>query len=62
MRPVSVDVSRPIVFPRHARLFELIRQENLAGRSLRPEDSRPAHDIVADAIRNMACQSLKRAS
>ncbi|WP_204114392.1 hypothetical protein [Shimia biformata] len=45
--------------PRHARLFELIRQENLAGRNFRPKRDEAPHPILCANFIRQAEESLR---
>lgn len=49
----------PAAPPRHVRLFELIRQENLAGRDFRPRRRDDLHPILCAQFKSLAQKSLR---
>ncbi len=61
MRPFPEEAFRPAAAPRHARLFELIRQDNLIQGSPSGVLSETRTLAAVDSFRAMACRSLQRA-
>lgn len=60
MRPIPEAMFRPATAPRHARLFELIRQDHLFHCGARRHAPDPMAQEALDTFRAMACRSLMR--
>ncbi|WP_299355744.1 hypothetical protein [uncultured Shimia sp.] len=62
MRLFREEEFRPAAAPRHARLFELIRQDNLTPIETQEFLARPATLAAQDRFRELAENSLRRVS
>lgn len=60
MRPILPEAFATAAAPRHARLFELIRQDNLWHRTGMAEPAGPEPMVALDTFRTLACRSLMR--